>query len=341
MTAEYKKILQSLQMKQFAPVYFIDGEESFYLDELTKFFETSILPPAERDFNMVVMYGKDADWSDVVNACRRFPMFADKQVVILKDAGSLRGGTEDLKGLNSLISYIQKPSPTTIFLMEHGGKKVDGKTRFGKLIKEKSVYFTSDKVKDDNIPSWVQAQGREMNFHIGDKEAQLLALYLGNDLQKIINEIEKVRINVPDEKELTTQLIQKYIGISKEYNVLEFSDAITGNNRDKMFRMLTYFIANPKAAPMPLVVGLLYNQFSRIYMANFVRGKSDKDAAAAMGISPWFMKDITARVNHWPLHRIERAILILGQYSTMCVGIKSYTTDNGELLKEMVGQLLE
>lgn len=341
MTAEYKKILQSLQMKQFAPVYFIDGEESFYLDELTKFFETSILPPAERDFNMVVMYGKDAEWSDVVNACRRFPMFAEKQVVILKDAGSLKGGQEDLKGLNSLISYIQKPSPTTIFLMEHGGKKVDGKTRFGKLIKDKAVYFTSDKVKDDNIPSWVQAQGREMNFHIGDREAQLLATYLGNDLQKIINEIEKVRINVPDEKELTTQLIQKYIGISKEYNVLEFSDAITGNDRDKMFRMLTYFIANPKAAPMPLVVGLLYPQFSRIYMANFVKGKTDKEAAAAMGINPWFLKDITSKLNHWPLNRIERAIMILGKYSTMCVGIKSYTTDNGELLKEMVGQLLE
>ena len=341
MSPEYKKILQSLQMKQYAQVYFIDGEESFYLDELTKYFETSILPPAERDFNLVVMYGKDADWSDVVNACRRFPMFAEKQVVILKDAGSLRGGSEDLKGLNSLISYIQKPSPTTIFLMEHGGKKVDGKTRFGKLIKEKAVYFTSEKVKDDNIPNWVQAQGREMNFHVGDREAQLLATYLGNDLQKIINEIEKVRINVPDEKELTTQLIQKYIGISKEYNVLEFSDAITGNDRDKMFRMLTYFIANPKAAPMPLVVGLLYTQFSRIYMANFVRGKTDKEAAAAMGINPWFLKDITSKLNHWPLHRIERAILILGQYSTMCVGIKSYTNDNGELLKEMVGQLLE
>jgi DNA polymerase III subunit delta len=340
MSPELKKLFQTLDMRQFAPVYLIDGEESFYLDIITSYFENNILQPAERDFNLITLYGKDAEWSDVVNACRRFPMFADKQVVILKDASQLKGGSGDLKGLNSLISYIQKPSPTTIFLIEHSQKKADGKTRFVKLIKEKGIHFTSDKVRDDHMPAWIQQQGKEMSFHIGEREAQVLATYLGNDLQKIVNEIEKVRINVPDEKELSIQLIHKYIGISREYNAFEFPEVLTGNDRDKLYRMLAYFLANPKSAPLPMLVGVFYSHFNRLYLANFVRGKTDKEAAAVLGVSPYFVKDILAKSQQWPLPRVERCLLLLGKYNTMSVGIKSSLSDK-ELLKEMVAQMLE
>ncbi len=340
MTAELKKLFQSLQLRQFAPVYLIDGEESYYLDLVTDFFENKILTPAEKDFNLIVLYGKDAEWSDVVNACRRFPMFAEKQVVILKDAASLKGDSGENKGLNSLISYIDKPSPTTIFLIEHAGKKVDGKTRFSKRIKEKGFCFTSDKIKDDGIPQWIQAFGKEIGFHIGQRESEMLATFLGNDLQRIVNEIEKVRINVPGEKELTQHIIQKYIGISKEYNVFEFPEAITSGDRDKTYRMLAYFLANSKAAPMPLLIGTFYSHFNRLYQANFVRGKTDKEAAAALGVSPYFVKNIVASAQHWPLQKVERCLLLLSKYSTMAVGIKNTASDR-ELLKEMVGQMLE
>src|SRR5580704_234372 len=154
MNTELKKLFQSLQLRQFAPVYLIDGEEPYYLDMITAYFENNILSPAERDFNLIVMYGKDAEWADVVNACREYPMFAEKKVVILKDAAQLKGGSGEIKGPNSLISYIEKPSPTPIFLLEHPYKKVDGTTRFAKRIKEKGVRFTSDKIKDDKIPDW-------------------------------------------------------------------------------------------------------------------------------------------------------------------------------------------
>jgi len=333
MNADLKKIYQSLQLKQYAPVYLVDGEEPFYLDEITKRFETEILAPHERDFNLLIIYGKDADWSEVVNACRRFPMFAEKQVVILKDASSL-------KGFNELAAYLEKPSPTTVLLIEHRGKKTDGRGKIVKLAKEKGFHFTSDKVRDDQVPNWIQAQGREMGFNVGERESQVLATYLGNDLQKIVNEIEKIRINVPDDKELTMQLIQKYVGISKEYNVFEFPEALSSGDRDKLYRMLNYFIANPKAAPMPLLIGSFYTHFSRLYQANFVRGKTDKEAAAAMGVSPWAVKNILSSSQHWPLPRVERAMLVLGKYSTMAVGIKNTTPDK-ELLKEMVAQLME
>jgi DNA polymerase-3 subunit delta len=260
-------------------------------------------------------------------------MFAEKQVVILKDASQMRG-------LNELVGYMEKPSPTTIFLIEHRGKKADSRTKFAKLAKEKGVCFTSDKVRDEGIPQWIQNYGTEIGFKIGQKDSELFATYLGNDLQKIINEIEKIRINVPEAKELTPGLIQKYIGISRDYNIFEFPEALTGGDRDKLYRMLSYFLANPKSAPMPLLIGTFYTHFNRLYQANFVRGKSDKDAAAAMGMSPYRIKEVMAAAQHWPLHRVERCMLLLGKYSTMAVGIKSAASDK-DLLKEMVGQLLE
>lgn len=339
MNADYNKILQSVKLKQFAPVYLIDGEENYYLDKITDLFENNILTEAERDFNLTVLYGKDALWSDVLNACKRFPMFAEKQVVILRDAAQLKG-TEEEKGLNVLLSYVEKPSPHTVFLIEHPFKKADSKTRFVKRVKEKGIHFTSDKLKDEKLPEWIENYGRETGFLVGRQEAEILASYLGSDLQKIENEIEKIRINVPGENKLTLQLINKYIGISKDYNIFDFPGVLTGNNREKLYGMLHYFLANTKAAPMPLLVGTLYTHFNRMYIAHFVRNKPDKEAAAAMGMSPYFVKSVMESLPSWPLFRVERCLLLLAKYSTMAVGIKNTASDK-ELLKEMIGQMME
>lgn len=331
MNADFKKILQSLQSKQYAPVYLVDGEEPYYLDQITEHFENKILSPAEKDFNLMVLYGKDATWADVVNSCRRFPMFAEKQVVILKDAAQL-------KDFGELAGYLENPSPTTVFLIEHRFKKADGRSKVVKFAKEKGVYFTSDKMRDEQVPAWIQGYGKEIGFAVGERESQVLATYLGNDLQKIANEIEKVRINVPEEKELTGALIQKYIGISREYNIFEFPEALTGGNRDKLYRMLSYFIANPKSSPMPLVIGSFYNHFNRLYQANFLRGRTDKEVATALNTYPNKVREIMAATQNWPLAKVEYCLLLLGKYSTMSVGIKS-NADNTELLKEMIGKM--
>ncbi len=331
MTADFKKLMQSLQAGQFSPVYLVDGEEPFYLDIITSFFEEKILQPSERDFNLTVLYGKDVEWADVVNACRRFPMFAERQVVILKDASQMKGFAE-------LAGYMERPSPTTIFLIEHRFKKADGRSKVVKFAKDKGVHFTSDKIKDDNVPQWIHAYGREIGFEIGERESQILATYLGNDLQKIVNEIEKVRINVPDEKVMTADLIQKYIGISREYNVFEFPEALTSGDKEKLYRMLAYFIANPKSAPMPLLIGSFYNHFNRLYQANFLRGKAEKDIATALGTYPSRVREIMAATQRWPLARVEYCMMLLGKYSTYAVGIDNNTHDS-ELLKEMIGKM--
>ena len=279
----------------------------------------------------MVLYGKDVEWADVVNACRRFPMFAEKQVVILKDAAQM-------KGFNELIGYLENPSPTTVLLIEYRFKKADGKTKVVKMAKEKGIYFNSEKVKDDRMPAWIMDYGKEIGFTIGVREAEVLTSSLGNDLQKIANEIAKVRINVPDEKELTMALIQKHIGVSRDYNIFEFPETLTSGDMDKLYRMLAFFLSSPKAAPMPLLIGSFYSHFSKLYMANFLRGKPEKDVTTALGY--WRYKEIMAATQQWPLHRVERCMLILARYSTIAVGIKK-TADDRELLKEMIAQMLE
>lgn len=331
MNADYKKLMQSLKAKQYAPIYLLDGEETYFTDIITNEFE-ELLPPAERDFNLMILYGKDAEWADVVNACRRFPMFAERQVVILKDASQLRG-------LNELAGYLEAPSPTTIFVIEHRFKKADGRSKLVKLAKGKGIHFTSDKIRDERVPEWIQAYGREIDFQVGERESQILATYLGNDLQKIVNEIEKVRINVPEDKELTSVLIQRYIGISREYNVFEFPETITRGDHDKMYRMLSYFLANPKSAPMPLLIGAFYSHFNKLYQAHFVQGKSEKEMATALGTYPNKVRELMALAQRWPLQRVDYCMLLLGKYSAKAVGVDSSARD-GELLKEMVGKMV-
>src|ERR1700748_2293400 len=203
---EFNQIFQDLKKGNFSSVYLLDGEEPYYIDKLLHHFEENILAPEERDFNLITLYGKESEWKDVVNAARRFPMFSERMVVILKEAWQM-------KDLGELAGYIENPSPTTILVIEHRFKKLDGRNKLAKLIPKKGIYFTSEKLKDDEVPQWVMGFGKQQGFEIGAQEAEMLAVYLGNDLQKISNELEKIIINETGLKQLTVQHIEKYIGI--------------------------------------------------------------------------------------------------------------------------------
>lgn len=329
--ADFKQITDSIKNKNYAPVYVLDGEEPYYLDKLMTLFEEHILSPSEKEFNLTVLYGRDARWPDVVNACRRFPMFAERQVVLLKDAASLPEFSE-------LAAYFEKPSPSTIFVVEYRNKKLDGKTKLAKFIKDNTVYFNSEKVKEDAMPAWIKRFGQEVGFDIQDREADMLTMYLGNNLQKITNEIEKIRINVPEEKVLSAALIQKHIGISREYNIFDFPEAFSSGNKEKTYRMLSYFMTNAKAAPMVLITASLYTHFSQLYKANYAGKLPEKEWAAAVGVSPYFVKNIMSKTKKWPLHKVEECLITIAQYNARSVGIDSGANDT-ELLKELMGKL--
>lgn len=322
---EFTQILQDLQKGNYAAVYLLDGEEPYYVDKLLHHFEEKILVPEERDFNLITLYGKESEWKDVVNAARRFPMFAERMVVILKEAWQM-------KDLGELSGYIENPSPTTILVIEHRFKKLDGRNKLAKLIPKKGIYFTSEKLKDDEVPQWVMAFGKQQGFEIGPQEAEMLAVYLGNDLQKISNELEKIVINETGLKKLTVQHIEKYVGISREYNVFDLPDVIFRGDSSKLARMVSYFSANPKSAPMALVIGTFYSYLNKLYLCYY--SKADFQSDRKLGIWSHHRK----ASQRFTLTHIHRGIALLEEFSRKMVGIGNSNGD-AALLREMTAKL--
>ncbi|MFT4061496.1 MAG: DNA polymerase III subunit delta [Edaphocola sp.] len=322
--SSYNTLLQDLNKGNYAPVYLLDGEEPYYIDILLTVFEEKILAPEERDFNLLVLYGKEAEWKDVVNAARRFPMFANHTVVILKEAWQM-------KDLGELAGYIEQPSPSTVLVIEHKFKKLDGRNKLAKLIPKKGVYFTSEKLKEDEVPQWVVNYGRTKDVAIGSMEAEMLSVYLGNDLQKIANELEKITINEPGLKQLTVAHIEQYIGVSREYNVFDLPDVLFRGDTNKLARMLGYFTANPKSAPMALVVGTFYGYLNKLYLCHYAQ--QDFQADRKLGI--WSHHRKVAQ--QLPLPKIHKAIAVLEEFSRKMVGIGSTGNDTA-LLREMTAK---
>jgi DNA polymerase-3 subunit delta len=322
---EFIQIFQDLKKGNFASVYLLDGEEPYYIDKLLEHFEEKILAPEERDFNLITLYGKESEWKDVVNAARRFPMFSERMVVILKEAWQM-------KDLGELAGYIENPSPSTILVIEHRFKKLDGRNKLAKLIPKKGIYFTSEKLKDDEVPQWVMGFGKQQSFEIGAQEAEMLAVYLGNDLQKISNELEKIVINEAGLKQLTVQHIEKYIGISREYNIFDLPDVIFRADNSKLARMVSYFAANPKSAPMALVIGTFYGYLNKLYLCYY--SKADFQADRKLGIWSHHRKAST----RFSLTHVHRSIALLEEYSRKMVGIGNSSNDTA-LLKEMTAKL--
>ncbi len=314
-------IRQAIQTKRFAPVYLLDGEETFYIDELMNQFENEVIPDEEKDFNFITLYGRENSWQEVVNAARRYPMFGEKLLVLVKDAFYM-------KDLAELTAYIENPMSSTILVIEHRFKKIDGRSKLLKAVYANGVYFHSEKIKDYHITQWIVDYGRSKNIQIGNKEAELLSIYLGNDLQKIANEIEKVLINEQGAREINLDLIAQYIGISKEYNILEYPDALFEGSSEHLTRMLNYFIANPKSAAMPAIVGIFYSYLNKVYLSYHTKEHFQEDRK--LGI--WTKHRKIAQ--RFPETTIHKCFAVLEEFSTKAVGIDNFNND-GSLIKEM------
>lgn len=326
--------MQSLKQRKFHPVYLIEGEEPFYFDAITSFFEEQILAPHERDFNLTIFYGKDTLCNDVVGACQRLPMFAERQVVILKDAAQM----EDLE---NLLSYVTHPVPTTIFLIEHRFKKLDARSQLSKQIEKNGMVFRSVKVKDEELPKWIveYCSGQGLSLQLSD--AELLAANLGNDLGRVANEIGKLRLNLNDgQTELSTQLIQKHIGVSKEYSPFTYPEALTSQNLERCYKMLAYFSANPKSAPAPLLIAAFYTHFEKLYLQHYAQGKTQKEVAAQLGLSEktlWRTKDYFHKPRY-SLAQIEECFRILAEWGGKAMGIEAKLSEV-EWLRELTLRL--
>jgi DNA polymerase-3 subunit delta len=329
---EVDEIVKELKKGVVKPLYCFDGEEPYYIDILCDYFEKEFLPAQERDFNLTIFYGKDAEWTNIVNECRSYPAFAERRVVILKEAAQL-------KEFNQLDAYIQQPSASTVFVIAYKYKKIDGRSGLSKAIKKNGVYVSFDKIRDYQLSDWILNYCKSKRIEISALNAELVGTYLGNDLQKIANELEKVLINVGEQKEITAALIERYIGISKEYNVFEYPSAIMERNAEKSFRIVNYFIANPKEAPLVLVTAMLYNQFSKLYHFHYVKNQAPKDIASTLKVNPYFVKDYQKAAQVYNLSQTIEAIHLIHQYNLHALGIDIAHNDI-TLLKELTAKLI-
>ncbi len=330
----YETILQELKDRKYKPVYWLEGEEDFFIDQLSDYIENNVLSEAEKGFNLTVFYGKDANWSEVVNACRRYPMFAELQVVMLKEA-------QVMKDLEKLEMYIEKPLSSTLLVVAHKQGKLDGRTRLAKLVKEKGEVLSTRKLYDNQLPEWVVNYTVEKGFSISEKACLLLVDHIGNDLSRMINEIDKLLLNIRDKKNIDDRDIEKYVGISREYNVFELQAALGKKDMAKAMKIIQYFAANPKAAPIQMVLPALYAFFQKVWLVFGANNRNEREVAAFLGLkNSFFVKDYLSAAKNYGLEGAERAILLLHQYNLRSIGINDAGYEDGELLKEMVFKLI-
>jgi len=327
------KIITDFQKRIYKPIYWLEGEEEYFIDKIMSYAENNILAENETAFNLAVFYGKDADWAAVINACRRYPMFAERQVVLLKEA-------QQMRDIEKLEAYIENPLSSTIFVVSYKEKKVDGRTKLAKLLKEKGVVLTTKKLYDNQLPEWTEELVQSKGYTVSQKAVMLLVDHIGNDLTRLENEIGKISINLGSRKSITEEDIEKYVGVSKDFNVFEFQAALASKDLPKAIRIIQYFESNPKAAPIQFILPSLYSFFSKVFMIYGLNTRDEKTVAASLGINPFFIKDYLKATLIYTYPDVEKLILLLCQYNLKSIGINDSGSSDASLLKEMVVKMI-
>lgn len=327
------KIINEWKKKLFKPIYWLEGEEPYFIDQVVDHAEHNLLSEQDAGFNLTIFYGKDANWADVINACRRYPMFAERQVVILKEA-------QQMKDIEKLEAYVESPLESTVFVVAYKEKKVDGRSKLAKLLKTKGEVMTTKKLYENQMADWAGGMIAEKGYKISEKALKLVIDHVGNDMVRLGNEIDKLTLNLSGRKNITEDDIEKYVGVSKEFNVFELTDALGKKDLPKAIRIIRYFGDNPKAAPIQLVLPALYNFFSKTYIIFGMASPDEKAVAAALGVNPFFVKDYLIAAQKYGYPGVEKALLLLHHYNLKSVGIGDSGSSDASLLMEMAVKMV-
>ncbi len=331
---EAEQIIQSIKEKKLAPVYLLQGEEPYFIDMIAEYMHDHVLSESEQVFNQRIFYGKDTSHRDVIDEASQYPMMSDKRLVILREAQDMRSFTE-------LEPYFEKPVSSTILVICHKYKKVDGRTRIANLIKKTGVIFESKKLYDNQLPDWINKEAKRKQINIKPEACQLLADYIGSDLGAIVKNLDKIKISLPEGEPVTAHDLESIVGIHKDFNVFELQKALGNRERYKIFQIVQYFASNPKSNPMPMTMASLFGYFNKLYIAKSGEYKSDTDLMHALGLkSPYFLKEYKDALRVYSQGQLERAMLLLREYDLKSKGVNSRVTGEGELLKEMILKIL-
>lgn len=328
-----EKIIVNWKKNIFKPLYWLEGEEEFYIDTVVNYAEYNLLTAADAEFNLTVFYGKDANWADVVNACRRYPMFAEKQVVILKEA-------QQMKDIDKVESYIANPLASTILVISYKGKSVDGRSKLAKTLKQHGEVLTSKKLYDNQLPGWINDFIQSKGYTVNSRAVMLLADHIGNDLSRIANEFEKVSMNLGNRKSITEDDIEKFVGISKEYNVFELQQALSNKDLAKAVTIIQYFEGNPKAGPVQMVLPALYNHFSKVLAVFQMGDKSERALRPMFYNNPYAARQALETVLNYSYKGVESAIMLLHEYNLKSIGVNSPALSDASLMKELAAKII-
>lgn len=339
----YEEISRDLKNKVYHPVYFLQGEEPFYIDKIADYITEHVLDASEKEFNQTVVYGREADPLSIISTAKRYPMMSNYQVVMVKEAQDIKnllGKDKDKEEKSPLQNYIENPLKSTVLVFCYKYKTIDKRTKTGKSMEKFSQFFTSEKLYDNKIPDWIIKYVKDKGCKISEKASLLLGEYLGNDLSKVANELDKLSINYSKDVTIDVQHVEQHVGISKDFNTFELQSAIGNKNILKANRIVRYFQANPKNNPLVVTMGTLFSFFNKLIMFHSLKDKSKGAVASTLGINPFFTGDYEKAAVNYPLSKCVKIISLLREYDLKSKGVENVSTTEGELLKELVYKIM-
>lgn len=341
----YEQIINDLKNKIYKPVYYLMGEEPYYIDLITDYIQNNILSEAEKAFNQTILYGKDCDLASLILTTKRFPMMSNYHVVIVKEAQHIKGidgatGRGKSPKPNPLQVLLENPPKSTILVINYKYDTLDRRTKFPKTIEKNGILFDSKKLYENQLPRWITTLVAEKDMSIDPKASVLIAEHLGSDLSKIANEIEKLSLVLNKESVITPKIVEKYIGISHEYNVFELQKAVGAMDTERAYRIATYLGKNSNTSPPFLIIGFLFDYFVKILKIHSTASKSRDNLAASIGIHPAFVEEYKQSAMNFPVSKTIKNIRILREFDMKSKGVDVGKVEPAELLSELVFRLL-
>lgn len=331
-------IMRDLKQRKYVPVYYLHGEESYYIDKIADYIAENVLQPEERDFNQTVLFGSDVSASQVADAARRYPMMAEHQVVIVKEAQNIKSG------LDALEKYMKQPLKSTILVVCHKNGKIDGRRReYVKTIQAAGVLFESKKLRDYELPAFIEKYLAQRQVSIDPKSTQIIAESIGADLNRLTSELDKLLIALPEQdRRVTPQVVEDQIGVSKDFNGFELRDAIVNRNVFKANQIINYFDKNPKAGSLYAFLPLLFNYFQNLMVAYYSPQRNSQESVAAWLElkSPWAAKDYMTGIRNYSGTKVMQIIAKIREIDAKSKGLDNPNTPPGELMKELIFYIL-
>ena len=327
---EVVNIVNDIKAGNIKPIYFLMGEEPYYIDRLSDYIEKNLLTEEEKGFNQTVLYGRDVTVEDIVSAAKRYPMMAERQVIIVKEAQDLA------KSIDKFESYASDPMPTTVLVLCYKYKTLDKRKKVTKLFEKTGLVFESKKLYENQVGQWITRVLQAKKYSIEPKASAMLVEFLGTNLEKINNELEKLQIILPVGTTISASDIEENIGFSKDYNIFELRKAIGEKNQLKSYKIAQYFSENPKDHPLVMTTGMLFSFFVQLLQYHGLKDKNPKNVAALLKVNPYFLKDYDVALRNYPMKKVSKIVTLLRDIDVKSKGVGANSLPQHELLKEML-----